>query len=148
MSLTVRRFAAPLLATALVFGASPALAKGPKVARELAPEADLSKNKKLRKLGLEAFVPQLGHARHVYHVHMSDSGRVVTASGIDDGTVKVWDMATGDLLRTFAAEDHAVIAPDGSWVATGDADGPIVEDNALPRQPTQLHPIFACHRVG
>jgi WD40 repeat protein len=126
MSLTARRLAAPLLAAALVCGASPALAKGPKVARELAPEADLKKNKKLRKLALEAFVPQLGHARHVYHIHLSASGRVVTASGIDDGTVKVWDVATGDLLRTFAAEDHAVIAPDGSWVATGDADGPIV----------------------
>ncbi len=126
MPLTVRRLVVPLLAAAVTCAAAPALASGPKVANELAPEADLSKNKKLRKLELEAFVPQLGHARHVYHVHLSASGRIVTASGIDDGTVKVWDTATGDLLRTFAAEDHAVIAPDGSWVATGDADGPIV----------------------
>ena len=127
MPQTVRRHVAPFLAMSLALCApSVAYAAGPEVARALAPEVDLGKNKKLRKRALQAFAPQVGHTRHVYQIHLSASGRAVTASGIDDGTVKVWDTASGDLLRTLAAEDHAVISPDGSWVATGDADGPVI----------------------
>ena len=51
------------------------------------------------------------------------------ASGSDDGTVRIWDVATGQqraALTGRATEVTAVaVAPDGSWLASGSHDGTV-----------------------
>lgn len=70
-----------------------------------------------------------GHTDEVnalaYH---PDSTRIVSAS--EDGTARVWDASTGELLETYThhADDtvavtSAVYSADGAWLALGFADG-------------------------
>ena len=51
------------------------------------------------------------------------------ASGSDDGSVRIWDPATGQQRATLAGHTGAVravaIAPDGTWLATGGDDGSV-----------------------
>jgi len=51
------------------------------------------------------------------------------ASGGRDGTVRLWDVATGQVrvsLSGHAGQVTAVaVAPDGSWLATGGEDGTV-----------------------
>ena len=92
--------------------------KGPKVA----PLKEVAKLPG----GLEALVVQAGHHRAVHSMSFSRTGQVLaTASGLDDGMVKLWDVGTGKLLRTIDGEDHAAMSPDGALVVTGEVDGPV-----------------------
>jgi WD40 repeat protein len=70
-------------------------------------------------------VPKLGHSDNVYSVAFSpDGGRIVSGSG--DNTVKLWDAASGALLRTFEGHSPVVwkvaFSPDGSRIVSGDPD--------------------------
>src|SRR5262249_3511263 len=51
------------------------------------------------------------------------------ATGSDDGTVRLWDAATGRLRGTLTGHASGVravaIAPDGTWLATGSDDGTV-----------------------
>ena len=51
------------------------------------------------------------------------------ATGGQDGTVRIWDAATGQERTALAGHAHQVsvmaIAPDGSWLATGAQDGTV-----------------------
>ena len=51
------------------------------------------------------------------------------ASGSGDGTVQIWDVATGQERATITAHTGTVaavaVAPDGSWLATGGTDGKV-----------------------
>jgi WD40 repeat protein len=51
------------------------------------------------------------------------------AIGGDDGTVRIWDQATGEERAVLTGHSGAVrtvaVAPDGSWLATGGADGTV-----------------------
>lgn len=80
----------------------------------------------LQKYKLRDFVPQVGHSRQLSSMSFSQDGAIlVTASGLDDGMVKVWDTTRGHLLHTLKAEDYASVSPDGKTIATGNVGGPI-----------------------
>jgi len=69
------------------------------------------------------------HTDVVVHLELNAAGtRYVTASG--DGTARVWDATSGDLLLTLAGHTgrvwHAAISPDGQRIATAGADGSVI----------------------
>ncbi len=57
-----------------------------------------------------------------------DGSLIVT--GMDDGTVQMWDAATGDLIETLGEHQYAVrvvaFSPDGSLVASGGSDNRVL----------------------
>jgi hypothetical protein len=70
-------------------------------------------------------VPIISHTQPVYSVAFSpDGARVLSGSG--DNTMKLWDAATGGLLRTFEGHSSFVISvafsPDGARVLSGSHD--------------------------
>ena len=61
-----------------------------------------------------------GHRDDVTSVAFSPSGELLV-TGSKDTTARVWDVATGELLRTFShnsAVQDAQFSPDGRWVVT------------------------------
>jgi len=71
-------------------------------------------------------VAQVGHSGSVDSVAISPDGRLAL-SGSRDVTLKLWNLATGKLLRTFEANSDAVMSvafsPDGRTVLSGSYDG-------------------------
>ncbi len=66
-----------------------------------------------------------GHTGDVNAVAVTPDGRHVLSAS-DDGTVKVWDLATGQLLRSLEGHTRAVLAvavtPDGRHVLSASSD--------------------------
>ncbi len=66
--------------------------------------------------------------RDIWAVAYSPDGTKL-ATGQNDGTVKLWNAETGELLSTFADHDAAVHAvafhPDGKLLASGARDGTV-----------------------
>jgi WD40 repeat protein len=69
-----------------------------------------------------------GHGREVRAVALSADG-TRALSGSDDGTVKVWDVHTGDELRTFKGHGRGVnavaLSADGMRAVSGSSDGTV-----------------------
>src|SRR5215207_9239496 len=70
-------------------------------------------------------VLQTGHTGSVNALALSPDGRFLV-SGSEDLTLKIWDTATGNVLRTLSGHDKSVLAaaisPDGKLLASGSAD--------------------------
>jgi WD40 repeat protein len=69
-----------------------------------------------------------GHFGVVNRVTFSPDGETV-ASGSEDNTLKVWHLATGELIQSVISESQgvkfAVISPDGKKLASGSGDNSI-----------------------
>ena len=75
-------------------------------------------------------VSTLPHGDVVYHaVYTADGARLITAAG--DGEVRIWNPATGDLVRELRLDGRtpqwslAAVSPDGRVVAAADLSGAI-----------------------
>ena len=51
------------------------------------------------------------HKQEVLSVAISEDSKLVV-SGSADGTIKIWDAATGDLLSTLRVDSHSNVAAD------------------------------------
>jgi WD40 repeat protein len=72
-------------------------------------------------------VLQLGHSSDGAYFEFSPDQRLILSAG-SDGTLKLWDIGTGRLLRTMEGReasgiDQAVFSPDGTRVLSGGIDG-------------------------
>jgi len=68
--------------------------------------------------------PQLGHSSFASAVAFSPDGRQIL-SGSYDSTVKLWDVATGREIRTFAGSEpvsSVAFSPDGRQILSGSGD--------------------------
>lgn len=118
----------PALTLFAITAASLSLGQGSALAQQ-APlqKPAFEKDKSLKKLNLSAFVPQVGHSRSISDLAFSPDGKLLaSASGLDDGLVKVWDTQTGALLHTLAGEDYVSFSADSKWLATGNVGGPVL----------------------
>jgi eukaryotic-like serine/threonine-protein kinase len=71
-----------------------------------------------------------GHKGSVYHAGFSPDGKTLVSCG-EDGTVRFWDVATGQSLRTIPAQDQAgevnsaEFSADGRTLVTASDDGKV-----------------------
>ena len=68
-----------------------------------------------------------GHVGRVFTARfVADGGHEILTSG-SDGTVRLWDAATGSPRRSFRADSHSLadtaMTPDGSMIVAGGSDG-------------------------
>ncbi|MBD1921335.1 serine/threonine protein kinase [Microcoleus sp. FACHB-831] len=66
-----------------------------------------------------------GHSGFVYSVAISPDGQTLV-SGSDDKTIKIWNLASGKLIRTLQGNSHQInsvaISPDGQTLVSGSDD--------------------------
>ena len=83
-----------------------------------------------------------GHTRGVFSVLFSPDGKVV-ASGANDNTIRLWNVATGEALNTLShpgAVNSMSFSPDGTTVASGADDNNVhLWDVATGNRITTLH---------
>lgn len=86
-------------------------------------------------------VLQTGHTASVNALALSPDGRFLV-SGSEDVTLKIWDTATGNVLRTLSGHDQPVLAaaisPDGRWIASGGADATVRLWNVVTGEVTRV----------
>ncbi len=86
-------------------------------------------------------VLQTGHTGSVNALALSPDGRFLV-SGSEDVTLKIWDTATGNVLRTLSGHEQPVLAvaisPDGRWIASGGADATVRVWNVLTGESTRI----------
>ena len=71
------------------------------------------------------FIVQTGHTDAIDSISISPDGKVM-ASGSEDNTIKLWNIKTGQQLRSFEGHTDFVVSvafsPDGTKLATGGYD--------------------------
>jgi WD40 repeat protein len=71
-------------------------------------------------------VANIPHQFPVYHTAISPDGRLVASSGGLDRSIKLWDLATGRLIRALRGHNARVqdiaFSPDGSRLLSGSGD--------------------------
>jgi WD40 repeat protein len=69
-----------------------------------------------------------GHAGRVTGVAINPDGTILATSGVD-GTVRLWDMATGEQILTLTGHSLAVtgvdFSPDGRYLVASGSDGTV-----------------------
>ncbi|MFM7426527.1 MAG: NB-ARC domain-containing protein [Elainella sp.] len=83
----------------------------------------------------------------VFAPHPGDPEQQILVSASDDYQIKLWDLQTGDCLRTLTGHQRSVntlaLSPDGQWIASGSLDTTIRLWNL--RQPDQPPRVLAGH---
>lgn len=78
--------------------------------------------------GRPELVLQTGHTGSINAIALSADGRFLVSAS-EDGSLKLWDTATGNVLRTLQGHDKQVLAvsvsPDGSLIASGGMDATV-----------------------
>lgn len=103
--------------------------------------------------GLDSETPPVelkGHEGPVWGMRFTDDGETLVTAG-DDGTVRIWDLATGTGTEVGDAGmvlQSLDVSPDGSLVAAGDIDGVIHlwdrdEPGAAVQLPSQEGVVFS-----
>ena len=90
------------------------------------PSADVdAQEQELAKVAAVEIIPQIGHAGAVTSGAFSRDGTHLL-TGSEDGTLKLWDLATTRLVRTFSGHKGEVtvvaLSPDGSRALSGGKD--------------------------
>src|SRR4051812_13847886 len=71
-------------------------------------------------------VPSISHSRVITSVAVSPDGQGALTGSYDE-TVKLWDVSSGQLLKTFAGHSSHIAAvdfsPDGRFFISGDGNG-------------------------
>ncbi len=93
-------------------------------------------------------VPQTGHAGAILQVAFSPDGQFAL-SGSDDKTLKLWEIATGKELRSFAGHADTVssvaFSPDGRFALSGSYDKTLKLWEVATGRPLRT---FSGHRLG
>jgi WD40 repeat protein len=93
---------------------------------------EAQKPRQVAQLGESQFGRAAGHSVPVHSIAFSPDGRIL-ASGMDDGTIRLWDVATGERLgqigRPLTGHKRAVysvaFSPDGRTLASAGDDGTV-----------------------
>ena len=82
----------------------------------------------IREIRTPRLVIQTGHSRLVTSIAFCPDGKTL-ASGSQDSTIKLWDVVSGQQLRTLSGRASSVqtvaFSPDGKTLASGSQDGAI-----------------------
>jgi WD40 repeat protein len=93
--------------------------------------------------------PLAGPTGYVYSARFV-GGKILTAGG--DGTARIWDERTGQLLQTYRGGARfladATLSPDGTLVVAGDADGLLRFWDAATARPLWTLRAHRSHLVG
>ena len=73
------------------------------------------------------FSPTLGHTGSVNSIAITPDGKYVVSSGSYDKTIKLWDINSGQELRSFEGHTSSAdsITPDGKYIVAGSRDNTI-----------------------
>jgi serine/threonine protein kinase len=111
------------------------------------PSATELANAARKAKGVEPFLILRGHIGNVRSVSFSPDGKTI-ASGSDDKTVKIWDAATGTILRSLRGHSATVtsvfFSPDGKTLISSGKDKTVRVWDAATGEALQRSPGVSC----
>ena len=84
----------------------------------------LEKKELIQRFQFKPFLIECGHEDSVNFIAISPDGKYIV-SGSDDITIKIWDLKTGECLKTLEGHSNSVsvtISPDGKYIVSGSYD--------------------------